>query len=294
MRTFTPTTAKGLRFLTAIMSTLIVLVMLVEMAALKRNSIQARPTVDVQTLPGPAELDALGNRAIGPLGMVVVAPSGSWLQWAYIDAKGEISGSPAAEREQTTIESVVKAWIAADYLTRNPNPNSSRQDQIRRTVRDSSDKDAQSLYVALGADESIERMIASCGLLHTKVVSGWWSKTATTAGDIARLSRCIGSGKAAGPKWTPWLLEELKQIRGQGAFGITQGLTVSAAPEVGYKNGWTVREKEWAVNCMAVADAWSLAITQRYPKEMTLAHGARNCAQVATQLILFMQSSRAG
>ena len=39
------------------------------------------------------------------------------------------------------------------------------------------------------------------------------------------------------PSWTPWLLTELRQIRGQGAFGITQGLTVSAAPQVGYKNG---------------------------------------------------------
>src|SRR5262245_15774693 len=76
MQTFTPTTAKGLRLLTAIMSTLIVLVMLVAMAALKRNSVQTRPTVDVQTLPGPVDLQELANgRAIGPLGMVVAVPS---------------------------------------------------------------------------------------------------------------------------------------------------------------------------------------------------------------------------
>jgi hypothetical protein len=295
MQTFTPTTAKGLRLLTAIMSTLIVLIMLVAMAALKRNSVQTRPTVDVQTLPGPVDLQELANgRAIGPLGMVVAVPSGSWLQWAYIDGKGEVSGSPAAERDQSTMESVAKAWIAADYLTRNSSPSQSRLDQIRRMIRDSTDKDAQSLYTSLGEEDSTKRMIDVCGLTHTKVVPGGWAKTTTTAADIARLSRCISSGKAAGPKWSPWLLGELRQIRGQGAFGITQGLTVSAAPQVGYKNGWTLYEREWAVNCMAVADTWSLAILQRYPKDLSLAHGARNCAQIATQLILFMQSSRAG
>ncbi|WP_203911911.1 hypothetical protein [Rhizocola hellebori] len=274
---------------------MIVLVMLVAMAALKRNSVQTRPTVDVQTLPGPVDLLELANgRAIGPLGMVVAVPSGSWLQWAYIDSKGEVSGSPAAERDSSAMESVVKAWIAADFLMRDPTPSQSRLEQIRRMVRDNNDKDAQSLYVSLGADESIERMIAVCSLAHTKVAPGWWAKTTTTAADTARLSRCIGSGKAAGPKWTPWLLTELRQIRGQGAFGITQGLTVSAAPQVGYKNGWTLYEREWAVNCMAVADTWSLAIMQRYPKELNLEHGARNCAQIATQLILFMQASRAG
>ena len=57
-----------------------------------------------------------------------------------------------------------------------------------------------------------------------------------TAQDAVRLGECVKNGTAAGPKWTEWVLEEMRNVwgttakkdqqrtRGGGRWGIIDGL----------------------------------------------------------------------
>lgn len=287
----TQRTATRLRAYAAAATTVIAAVILIAAAGLENLAQPTRPQVDISHLPGPAPMAAAAPTPIGPLGPVVALSTDTWVQWAHIDhTTGTISGSAGAETERNTTESVVKAWLAADYLTRNPKPSKTATAQITRMIRDSNDTDAQAIYTALGRDESIRRMIAVCGLTNTAIVDGWWSQTAITAADAVRLGRCLADGRAAGPQWTPWLLGEMRSIRGEGAFGITRGLIAAHAAEVAYKNGWTLHSGTGirAVNCLAIGDGWSLAVLQRYPQQLGLEHGALICQSVATQLVMIL------
>jgi hypothetical protein len=127
-------------------------------------------------------------------------------------------------------------------------------------------------------------MVDVCGLTETSVFDGWWSRTEVSARDAARLGACVTDGRAAGPKWTSWILGEMRQVRGEGRFGIVQGLPAEVASRIPIKNGWTVVGDEWHVNCMAVVDRYVLAVLTRYPERLGVAYGAGICRGVTTQL----------
>lgn len=186
-----------------------------------------------------------------------------------------------------TTESMIKTWVVADYLTRHPTPTADRLDQAVRAIRDSDNAAAESLYRAGGPNYStavVTRMIRTCGLTDTTIVRGYWSQTTVTAGDAARLGACLATGTAAGPRWTPWLLDQMRAVRGEGRFGPVD---VLPGADVAMKNGWTLRNIDgmWHVNCLAVVERrWSLAVLTRYPGTLGLGHGAALCAAVTSQL----------
>jgi hypothetical protein len=177
---------------------------------------------------------------------------------------------------------MIKAWIAADYLHSHPTVTERRLDQIRTMIIDSDDDAAQDIYGSGGYDLVIDRMIKTCGLHNITIHHHWWSLTQIDATAAARLGLCIADGTAAGPAWTPWLLQTMHDISGEGRFGI-----VDALPDVDvvYKNGWTVHGDEWRVNCLGIVDGrWSVAILTRYPRTYGLQHGAALCASITHQL----------
>jgi len=206
--------------------------------------------------------------------------------WAYLDLHtGQITAaSPNAATWQTTTESMVKVWLAADDLHRHPDPSPAHLGELDRMIRDSDDAAAEEVYRANGRDATITRMVATCHLTrYTTPVTNWWSRTQTTAADAARLGLCIVGG-AAGPAWTAWLLNEMSNVRGEGRFGIIAGLPTDRG--VAIKNGWTPRPDAWHVNCLAINPAaWVLVVLQQYPTALTLDHGAAGCAMVAHQLL---------
>jgi hypothetical protein len=127
----------------------------------------------------------------------------------------------------------------------------------------------------------------------------YWSFTNMSPRDAVRMGDCIASGKAAGPKWTPWVLKTMANVRGSvksqqlktggGKWGIIDGLpkSISSQGPVSIKNGWTqlVYDGNWHVNCLAVTDKWALAVMMRYPSGRSLSYGATVCASVASQLV---------
>lgn len=234
---------------------------------------------------------------------VSVKVAGEFFSWALLDRDtGKISGSRNITATNST-ESMIKAWIVADYLRRTAasgkKPTSARLTQASKAIRDSDDSAAQSLYLAGGADAVVKRMIKICGLTDTKLYHAWWSRTQISARDAVRMGNCIADGRAAGPRWTSWVLTEMAKVRGTtalkdqhptrggGRWGIIDGLPEEIIKQgVSIKNGWTVVGGDWHLNCLAIGRDWVLAVLMRYPDIKGLDYGAKVCASVARQLVV--------
>jgi hypothetical protein len=232
----------------------------------------------IATVDGPPPL----LRA-GPVSVTVQG----WYAWALLDrTTGEISGSANMTSTNTTA-SMIKAWIAADYLRLDPNPSQARLDQISDMIRNSDNDAAEDLFLSLGKQASIDRLIDRCGLHETSSYQGFWSNTNVSARDAVLMGQCIADGRAAGAKWTDWLLNEMRHTVDLGRAGITQALPDAVADTVAVKNGWVTRDsvKEWHVNCLAIGDTWILAVENRYPESLGVSYGFETCRSVAEQLM---------
>ncbi|MFI6160257.1 MULTISPECIES: hypothetical protein [Micromonospora] len=242
--------------------------------------------------------------------------SGEFFSWALLDREsGSISGSKNLASTSST-ESMIKAWIVADYLRQlgDKEPSPRMKQMASLAIRDSNDGAADAVWGAAGGSYRVypngqlnpvlKRAVDICGLTDTKRGNvagyvGYWSFTRMSPRDAVRLGDCIASGKAAGPKWTTWVLDEMSKVRGSvkeqrttsggGKWGIVDGLPaeIKAQGPVSIKNGWTPLNYDgnWHVNCLAVTEKWSLAVMLRYPQKKGLSYGAKVCASVATQLV---------
>ena len=106
--------------------------------------------------------------------------------------------------------------------------------------------------------------------------------------DATRMGLCVADGRAAGPQWTSWLLNEMRNVRGEGRFGIVSAFPASTASKLAIKNGWTLHtaDDQWHVNCLAIAKDWILAVAIRYPSGAGgLSHGSAYCADTARRVI---------
>ncbi|MEU8259382.1 hypothetical protein AB0C02_01985 [Micromonospora sp. NPDC048999] len=268
---------------------------------------QPSPLTPSSSTPPPPTL------AAGP---VSVDFKGDFFGWALKDrSTGKIDGSKNMSETSST-ESMLKVWIVSDYLRQlgSKDPSATLQTAASLAIRDSDDNAADQVYFAAGGsyrpqqdgkpDPVIQRAITICGLTDTRRSSvaekaGWWSFTEMSPRDTVRLGDCIASGKAAGKKWTMWVLREMSNVRGGvkdqhatsggGRWGIIDGLPaeIKAQGPVSIKNGWTLLgyDGNWHVNCLAVTNKWSLAVMMRYPASRGLGYGAQVCASVATQLV---------
>lgn len=240
----------------------------------------------------------------------VTAPKvNGFFSWALLDREtGKISGARNLSATNST-ESMIKVWIVADYLRRlgDQEPSERKLKLASVAIRDSNDDAAQFLYREGGSGAVIDRLIRICELTDTEKVippgssTVWWSYTRMSARDAVRMGECVKDGRAAGPKWTKWVLDEMTKVRGTtaakdqkeseggGRWGIIDGLPkdMITREHVGIKNGWTQiwADGKWHLNCLAVADSWVLAVLLRYPANQPLDFGADVCASVATQLV---------
>ncbi|GIF57876.1 hypothetical protein Air01nite_39710 [Asanoa iriomotensis] len=214
-----------------------------------------------------------------------------WYSWALLDTRtGELSG-PADRTELSTTASLIKSWIGADFLRRSAEqgtePSASRMAQVETMIRDSDNNAAQSLYEANGGAPSIKRLISMCKLKDSKVsADGGWSRTMLSPADITRLGACIANGTAAGPKWTKYLLDQMRAVRGTGDFGPRKAFPAADQKKIAIKNGWVdrQREQEYHVSCMAIGDGWVIGVMTKYDISKGYTYGANICKQVGVQL----------
>ncbi|MBE1485679.1 serine hydrolase [Plantactinospora soyae] len=214
-----------------------------------------------------------------------------WWNWALMDTRtGRISGSANMDETNPTA-SMIKAWIGADFLRRvdekGDTPSDTRMSQVSTMIRDSDNTAAQTLYEVNGGTASIRRLISICDLTDSSpAADGGWSRTALSARDTARMGACIADGRAAGPKWTKYLLGEMRAVRGVGNFGIRKAFPAAEQKTIAVKNGWVdrTREQKYTVNCLAIGDGWTMAVETRYAINLGYTYGAKICEDVARQL----------
>ncbi|NES26218.1 hypothetical protein GCE86_27350 [Micromonospora terminaliae] len=220
---------------------------------------ESAPSPSLEPLPFEAQdLDDLGIKG--------------WYSWAVLDKRtGKIIGSENMGETSTTA-SMIKSWVVADYLRRSAEagrtPSQAKLDDATQIIRDSDNTRAQEFYESVGGSASIKRLISICKLTDSKVASdGGWSRTMLSPRDTARLGLCIDDGRAAGPKWTKWLLNEMRLVRGDGDFGIRKAFPAAEQKQIAIKNGWIDRQKEreYHVNCLAIGDTWTMGVMVKTP-----------------------------
>jgi hypothetical protein len=212
--------------------------------------------------------------------------------WALTDTRTrKISGSRNDAATNDTV-SMVKPWLASDYFRladqRGEKPTAATLHELSIMIRDSDNDAAEDIFHRNGSTSSIQRLISTCGLTDSTAVPDRWSETRVSARDAVRMGECIADGKASGSdRWTKWVLNEMRHVRGDGRFGVVDALPEAAAPTVAIKNGWLLRDTDglWHVNCLADGDGWVLAILMRYDGSLGFEHGGQVCAAVTRQLI---------
>lgn len=251
----------------------------------------AAPSLSPSPSPSPSPAatgtNAMTGLLVGPHTVKINATG--WWSWALLDRRtGKIYGSTNMHSTNKTA-SMIKAWIGADFLRREAEagrePTAARLHEVSIMIRDSDNTAATSLFSAVGKSASTKRMISMCGMADS-TASDNWSNTLMSPYDAAKLAACIGSGKAAGSKWTTWLLKEMRLVRGDGNFGIRKAFTTAVQATIAIKNGWVDRNNktEYTVNCLAIGDGWTMAVETRYPYSLGKAYGSNICKQVAAQL----------
>ncbi|MDI5938521.1 hypothetical protein QLR68_10125 [Micromonospora sp. DH15] len=230
--------------------------------------------------------------------------SGEFFSWALLDREsGSISGSKNLASTSST-ESMIKAWIVADYLRQlgDKEPSPRMKQMASLAIRDSNDGAADAVWGAAGGSYRVypngqlnpvlKRAVDICGLTDTKRGNvagyvGYWSFTRMSPRDAVRLGDCIASGKAAGPEWTKWLINEMRLVRGSGDFGIRKAFPAAEQKKIAIKNGWIdrTREQEMHINCLAIGDNWTMGVMVRYPINMGYEYGMKNCQKI-TEAVL--------
>ncbi len=244
----------------------------------------------IPTQPGPPGIEHADLLESGSAAELVKVSTSAWYSWALMDRKtGTMVGSKNWNQTNMTA-SMIKAWLAADYLRRaadnGQTPSSARMNEIRTMIRDSANGPASTLWGELGKSATISRMISICKLTDSRAGDGW-STTRLSARDTCRIAHAIGSGAAAGPRWTDYLVGEMQAVRGTGDFGIRKAWPSNQQSSIAIKNGWVDRQatNEWNVNCMALGDTWTMAVLTRWKiTSPSWSHGAEIAKSVATQL----------
>jgi hypothetical protein len=234
--------------------------------------------------PGSAALVPAPLLRPGP---VSVSTPGFW-SWSLIDRRtGAISGS-ANQGSVNVTASMIKAWLAADYLRRAAEkkitPNSAAMSQLSVMIRNSDNAAANTFWRADGGAASIKRLISMCALTDSRAYIDW-AHTLMSARDAARMAACIGDGRAAGSRWTEWVLNEMRNVRA-GRLGIIQALPPDIAKRTAIKNGWINKsDGKWHINCMAIGDGWTLGVMLVYPLAKGESHGWALCKSITQQLM---------
>lgn len=248
------------------------------------------PSPSTSPSPSPSEAEAAPSpTTLFHPGAVTLSEKGFW-SWAYLDftTGASVGSSPPTSTSDTA--SMMKSWVAADYLRRagvkGQRPSATIMAELSTMIRDSDTTHTFEFHVANGNLSSIQRMIKTCGLTDTKGQQNSWSLTEMSARDVTRLGKCIADGRAAGPTWTGWLLNEMRSVRGEGRFGVIEALPPDVAKTTAIKNGWLDRDDGlWHIACMAVGPTWSIGVMARYPASLGKDYGAHTCRDVTRQLL---------
>jgi hypothetical protein len=227
-------------------------------------------------------------------------PGATFSAWAFMDRRtGKVSGSANFATARNTVESMIKPWLAADYLRRQTEskkqPTQKALNELTLMIIDSNDPVAEKYYQIGGGDNILNRLFSICKLSNVEIEPGKWSFTEMSAKDAIGFGLCLADGRAAGPTWTNWLLDTMRHVRGTvndqvsgavqgGRWGIIDALPPEVAAETSIKNGFTSYVDGWHVNCLAIHQDWIIVIMMhRYG---SLSGAAQACTALAKAFVV--------
>lgn len=208
-----------------------------------------------------------------------------WVSWAILDRANNVFAGSKNWRDPSYLMSMIKPWIVADYLNRHPNPSKYTLDELSRVIVYSDDELARKYF---GEHDSFVRFKKTCGIANMVERSWSWSLTEISARDAVLYADCIYSGKATSKRWTAWIVDKMKHVKGDGDFGIRE--LFQDRTQVATKNGWFFWEGKWYVNCLAVTSKWAISVLQQWPYtggDLQYGIGLANpvCKSVANQVL---------
>ncbi len=230
------------------------------------------PDLSAMALPMPLHGE---NEVVGP---------DAWHSWTLVDRRtSQWWGSPNADEPNRSV-SMIKVWLAALYLRRNPNPSQEWVELLSSMIRDSNNRAADAVHRALGGNAAMTAaMTEICGVEGPYIPPGyWWASTWISSYDAAMLGVCIANFRVANVAWTQWLLGEMRLVRGNGDFGIRTVFDPAVRPTIAIKNGWNTEYGYWWVNCLAIGETWVLVVESR---SHSAAVGVDTCESVTRQLL---------
>lgn len=177
-----------------------------------------------------------------------------------MDTKTGLFAGSENWNQPTYLMSMIKPWIAADYLNSHPHPTDATLSQLASMIVDSNDAAA---YQYFGGQPSWDRFVKTCGITDIVFRSSSWSLTQISARDAVRYGYCIYSGMATTPQWTDWIIDKMRHVRGDGDFGPRE--LFPDRTKIATKNGWYNWQGKWYVNCLAFTDDWIIAVLQQWP-----------------------------
>ncbi len=250
---------------------------------------QPRPAPEGSTEPEPAVStlsETLDISKLDPAKIVSITASG-WHSWALLDrGTGAILGSAnAAETNRAC--SMIKSWVAADYLRQKPSPSAIALADIEIMIRDSDSVSADRLMDQIGRSASFKRLQDLCKTTEFTPIASW-SRAEISARDMVRAGEAIGRGAIANDRWTDHLLTLMRTVR-RGTWGIRDAFPADARPAIAVKNGWDITAEDGTrhINCLAIHDRWVMVALTRYPASLKAgdAHGQGICKSIAEQLL---------
>lgn len=210
-----------------------------------------------------------------------------WHSWALLDRQnGAIIGSEnIAETNRAC--SMIKVWIAADYLRQKPSPTQSRLNDITIMIRDSDSVSADRLMNEIKRVPSFTRMRDMCGLTDFTPINSW-SMAVVSARDMCKVGDAVAKAAIADPKWTDHLLGLMRNVN-RGKWGIRDALPAEQQASLAIKNGWdtTMEQGTYHANCLAISERWVMCVLTRYSLKFSAneQHGAKVATSIASQLI---------
>jgi hypothetical protein len=218
-----------------------------------------------------------------------------WASWVLHDQLTGAWYGDAKQAQVNNTESMIKVWIAADYLlgmqrSGRGTLTAYERDLIGRMIRNSDDQAAETLYRSRGQNAVINRLISTCKLTDTYIgKTNRWSWTKMSPRDGIRMGLCIQPGKNLWSNLANYLLGEMRAVAASNAFGIQQAYPAGNGVRLAVKNGWTAHGalSAWIVNCLGMwgpNNRWVLVIEARYPVSLGQAYGAATCQEVTRRL----------
>jgi hypothetical protein len=216
----------------------------------------------------------------------------TWFSWSYVDLRSGNQYSSSNGTQNSVTASMIKAWLGADYLRKFPNPSADWLDTITTMIRDSNNDSASKIYNAIGGEKAMLGDLQTvCGISGPYISGQYgWGSTFTSAKDAASIGACIARRQVATDHWTQWLLDEMRQVRGEGNFGIKFAYPDPVRVTIAVKNGWVTVNGTWYMNCLGIADGdWVLVVETKFPatadRTADLNRGAQACIDVTKQVV---------